>query len=168
MREDVSSGRSSVDGFEQFYEGSYRRLYRQLVLVTGDIGDCEDVLAEAYVSAARDWERVRRLDRPEAWVRRVALNGAFDLHRREQRRRRAYARLSPPLAQVEAVSLEVLDAVRRLPAREREVLVLHHLLGETVESISDLVGRPSGTVKGELVRARAAMRLSLRLEESAP
>jgi RNA polymerase sigma factor (sigma-70 family) len=146
-----------VDGFEEFYVSSYRRLFRDLVLVTADRSDAQDVLQEAYAQAAARWRKVRSLDNPEAWVRRVAINRSVDLHRRRARQRRAYARLQPEQEHVEAVSVEVLDALRRLPIEQRQVVVLHHLLGETVERIAVLLKRPPGTVKGQLVRGRDAL-----------
>jgi RNA polymerase sigma-70 factor (ECF subfamily) len=49
------------DRFASFYASSYRRLLGQLFALTGDLAEAENVLHEAY-------------DRPEAWVRRVAIN----------------------------------------------------------------------------------------------
>jgi RNA polymerase sigma-70 factor (ECF subfamily) len=146
-----------VDEFESFYSSSYRRLFRDLLLVTADRADTEDVLQEAFGRAAARWRKVRTLDSPEAWVRRVAINVSLDVHRRRRRQRRAYARLNPAETHYEDLSLEVLDCLRRLSAEHRQVVVLHHLLGETVESIADIVGRPPSTVKGQLVRGRAAL-----------
>ena len=150
-----------MDEFETFYLGSYRRLFRDLLLVTADRADTEDVLQDAYARAAAKWRRVSSLDNPEAWVRRVAINRSLDLHRRRGRQRRAYARLGDTDQHHDDLSVEVLDALRRLNPEQRQVVVLHHLLGETVESIATLVGRPTGTVKGQLVRGRAALHASL-------
>jgi RNA polymerase sigma-70 factor (ECF subfamily) len=146
-----------VDDFESFYSGSYGRLFRDLLLVTADHADTEDVLQEAYGRAAARWRKVRTLDRPEAWVRRVAINLSLDIRRRRNRQGRAYARLDLAEQHHEDLSLEVLDCLRRLSAEHRQVVVLHHLLGESVESIASIVGRPPGTVKGQLVRGRAAL-----------
>jgi RNA polymerase sigma-70 factor (ECF subfamily) len=150
-----------VDDFEAFYVGSYARLFRDLLLVTADRGDTEDVLQDAYTRAAVRWRKVRALDNPEAWVRRVAINRSLDLHRRRGRQRRAYARVGVSEVQPDDLSAEVLDALRRLSPEQRQVVVLHHLLGETVESIATIVGRPAGTVKGQLVRGRAALHEAL-------
>ncbi|MCU1589594.1 MAG: polymerase, sigma-24 subunit, subfamily [Frankiales bacterium] len=150
-----------MDDFESFYVGSYRRLFHDLLLVTADQADTEDVLQDAYTRAAVRWRRVRSLDNPEAWVRRVAINRSLDLHRRHSRQRRAYARLAPAVEHQDDLSLEVLDALRQLLPELRQVVVLHHLLGETVESIAAIVGRPTGTVKGQLVRGRAALHAAL-------
>ena len=154
-----------MDDFERFYSASYRRLFRALLLITADRSDTEDVLQDAYARAAAHWRKVSRMDSPEAWVRRVAINRSVDLHRRRNRQHRAYAQLRPDEEYVEDLSLEVLDALRQLTPEQRQVVVLHHLLGESVEAIAVTVGRPSGTVKGQLVRGRAALSALLRAAE---
>jgi DNA-directed RNA polymerase specialized sigma24 family protein len=77
------------DGFAVFYASSYRRLLGQLFAVTGDLAEAENVLQEAYARAFVRWSRVRGYDRPEAWVRRVAINLAVMVDRSLRRRARA-------------------------------------------------------------------------------
>jgi RNA polymerase sigma-70 factor (ECF subfamily) len=152
-----------VSGFDDFYRGSYRQLFRVLVTFTTDPQDAEDVLQEAYAKAAASWPRVSQLDNPGAWVRRVALNRAVDLHRRHSRRRDAYQRLEPRATASDAVSLDVEEGLRALRAEDRQVVVLHHLVGLTVTEIAGEVGRPTGTVKSQLVRGRRELASHLRL-----
>lgn len=153
--------------FEDFYASSYQQLFRVLVTITTDRQDAEDVLQEAYAKAAADWRRVGALDKPAAWVRRVALNRALDLHKRSRRRARAYARLDPAVEPDGTVSSEVHAALRALRPQDRQVVVLHHLLDLSVAEISAELHRPSGTVKAQLVRARRelASHLSISLED---
>lgn len=153
-----------MDDFEDFYAASYRRLYRDLLLVTADRADTEDVLQDAYARAADRWRKVRAMDSPEAWVRRVAINLSLDVHRRRRRQRRAYTLLAVTAEHHDDLSLEVLDALRGLDVQLRQVVVAHHLLGETVAAISEIVGRPEGTVKGQLVRGRAQLHAALASE----
>ena len=143
--------------FNAFYEASYRRLYRDVVLLMASTADAEDVLADAFERAAARWHRVSGLDSPEAWVRRVAVNRGLDVHRAAGRRRRAYALAVPEEQHRQDLSLEVLDALARLPLEHRQAVVLHHVMGETVEATALLLRRPSGTVKGHLVKGRAAL-----------
>ena len=149
--------------FEQFYEASWRRLLGSLVLITGSKADAEDVLQDAFGKAARHWSDVKEMGSPEAWVRRVAVNRAMDLHRRSTRQRAAYRRLEQP-EHADDLSLEVMQALSLLPVAERQVVVLHHLLGLSVGEISDELSRPSGTVKAQLVRGRRRLAAELRLD----
>jgi RNA polymerase sigma-70 factor (ECF subfamily) len=154
--------------FEEFYRCTYTSLLRALAVVCTNRVDAEDALQDAYAAAARDWNRVRTLDIPSAWVRRVAINRAIDVARKSARRRDAHQRLEPPRQVLDELALEVQDALRQLPMDERVVIVLHHLLGLTVNEIAAEISRPTGTVKAQLVRARRRLgeNLGLPLERS--
>jgi RNA polymerase sigma-70 factor (sigma-E family) len=145
--------------FAAFYAGSYRRLLGQLFAVTGDLAEAENVLQEAYARAFVRWSRVRGYDRPEAWVRRVALNLAAMADRSLRRRARALLRLGP-LPVVPELSPELLDlrdALAALPLSQRQVIVLHHLVGLPVEEVARELRLATGTVKSRLARGRAAL-----------
>jgi RNA polymerase sigma-70 factor, ECF subfamily len=155
-----------ADGsFEEFYHATYGHLLRQLVLVTGDRGDAEDLLQDAYGRAAVRWRRLRDYQAPEAWVRRVALRLATDRARRARRRAAALLRLGLPHSPSVELSADLLDlytALRGLPAGQRQAVVLHHLVGLPVEEVASQLNLPVGTVKSRLSRGRAA--LARRLE----
>lgn len=118
------------DDFDAFSMASFGRVVGQLFVVLGDLNEAEDVVQEAFTRAAARWSRVRAYEAPEAWVRRVALNQAFTVMRRTKRQLRMLGRLAPPQAAPEPPSdmLDLLAAMRRLPASQREVLVLHYLV----------------------------------------
>jgi len=65
---------TSGDGFDEFYQSAFGRLVGQVYLVTGDLGDAEDAVQEAFARASACWSKVRDFDVPEQWVRRVAIN----------------------------------------------------------------------------------------------
>jgi RNA polymerase sigma-70 factor (ECF subfamily) len=150
-----------ADGsFEEFYDATYGRLLKQVILVTGDRGDAEDLLQDAYGRAAVRWRRLRDYQAPEAWVRRVALRLAIDRVRRARRRAAALLRLRParsPADELSADSLDLYNALRGLPPGQRQVVVLHHLVGLPVEEVASQLNVPVGTVKSRLTRGRAAL-----------
>jgi RNA polymerase sigma-70 factor (ECF subfamily) len=160
-------GMASDDGFDEFYQGAFGRLVGQVYLVTGDLGDAEDAVQEAFARASVRWGQVREFAVPEQWVRRVAMNLALDGLRRARRRLAALARLGPgpvaPPISVERVALA--EALRTLPRSYRQVIVLHHLLELPVEQVARELGIPTGTVKGRLSRGRRA--LAARLDPAA-
>jgi RNA polymerase sigma-70 factor, ECF subfamily len=145
--------------FAAFYAGSYRRLLGQLFAVTGDLAEAENVLQEAYARAFVRWSRVRGYDRPEAWVRRVALNLAAMADRSLRRRARALLRLGPPpvVPELSPELLDLRDALAALPLGQRQVIVLHHLVGLPVEEVARELRLATGTVKSRLARGRAAL-----------
>jgi RNA polymerase sigma-70 factor (ECF subfamily) len=154
------AGRGS---FDEFYAGAVGRLVGQLFPVTGDLHEAEEVVQEAFTRAAARWQRLRDYDLPEAWVRRVAINLAADRARNLRRRARAMRRLQTPPealpASVEALALA--EALRTLPIRQRQVLVLHYLVDLQVEEIAQTLGMPQGTVKSLLSRGRHALAAKL-------
>jgi RNA polymerase sigma-70 factor (ECF subfamily) len=156
------------DGFAAFYASSYRRLLGQLFAVTGDLAEAENLLQEAYARAYVRWSRVGGYELPEAWVRRVALNLAAMADRSLRRRARALLRLGPPphVPVLSPEAIDVYDALRALPAGQRQVIVLHHLVGLPVEQVAQELRLAPGTVKSRLARGRAAMARILDHERS--
>jgi RNA polymerase sigma-70 factor, ECF subfamily len=158
---------ASDDGFDEFYRGAFGRLVGQVYLVTGDVGDAEDAVQEAFARASARWSKVRDFSVPEQWVRRVAMNLALDGLRRARRRLTALARLgpSPAVAPISVERVAVAEALQTLPRSYRQVIVLHHLLELPVEQVARELGIPTGTVKGRLWRGRRA--LAARLDPAA-
>jgi RNA polymerase sigma-70 factor, ECF subfamily len=152
--------------FEEFYTGSVSRLLGQLYLVVGDLHEAEEVVQEAFARASVRWSWLRDYNAPEAWVRRVALNLAADRARKLRRQTRAILRMRP-LPEVSEVSVETLalvEALGSLPVRQRQAIVLHHLVGLPVEEVAQTLRVPAGTVKSLLARGRRA--LAARLGEA--
>jgi RNA polymerase sigma-70 factor (ECF subfamily) len=87
------------------------------------------------------------------------MNLAAERARRLRRQARALLRVGPPpqvpSASVEALAL--LDALRALPIRHRQAIVLHHLVDLPVEEVAQTLSVPSGTVKSWLARGRRAL-----------
>ena len=144
----------------EVFHGSYRRLVVQLYGVTGDLGEAEDVVQEAFVRASASLARFAQADNPEAWLRTVALN----LHRNRVRKLRGWVRArrvaeSARPAELPGLDehLDVVRALRRLPAQHREVLALHYLADLPVVEVAAALQLPEGTVKSRLARARAAL-----------
>jgi RNA polymerase sigma-70 factor (ECF subfamily) len=106
---------------------------------------------------------LRDYDVPEAWVRRVAMNLAADRARNLRRQAKAMLKLHPPPevlpASVEALALA--EALRSLPIRQRQVLVLHYLADLPVGEVARTLEIPEGTVKSLLARGRHALAAKL-------
>ena len=143
---------------QDLYAASYRRLLGQLIGVTGSVAEAEDVVQEAFVRGLDHPGRLLDADNPEAWLRTVAVN----LARSRWRRARRLVGLAPRLVEEprDADSdghLVLLQALRKLPASQREVIALHHLADLTVEQVADTLDLPTGTVKARLSRGRATL-----------
>jgi RNA polymerase sigma-70 factor (sigma-E family) len=147
-------------GFELAFEQLYRLAYRVAYRILGDRGDAEDVAQETMARAAARWSRL--VDRPEGWVTRVASNLAIDRFRHV---RRAPATRTGPLAIVDPHIGErgdLVDALRRLPQRQRQVMVLKYLGEMTEAAVALELGCSVGAVKSHGARALTALRRQLR------
>ena len=91
------------------------------------------------------------------------MNLATDRARSLRRQTRALLKLGPPPA-VPSVSVETLalvQALRTLPVRQRQAIVLHYLVDLPVAEIAQVLGVPHGTVKSLLARGRRALATKL-------
>ena len=142
----------------ELYAASYRRLLGQLIGVTGSVAEAEDVVQEAFVRGLAQPRRLLGADNPEAWLRTVAVNLARSRWRRAQRLLGLAPRLvGEPRDDDTDGHVVLLQALRKLPTGQREVIALHHLADLTVEQVADTLGLPTGTVKARLSRGRAAL-----------
>ncbi|HEV7711182.1 MAG TPA: sigma factor-like helix-turn-helix DNA-binding protein [Asanoa sp.] len=151
--------RSEQAQFAEFYRAHRAACLKAVVAGTGDRQGAEDLVAEAFTRAWMSWRKVSRHPAPQAWVVRTALNVRVSMWRR-RRREVALAddhdvAVGPDLGGVDATLLEVL---RRLPARQREVIALRAFLDLDTETTARVLGIASGTVTAHLSRAVATLR----------
>jgi RNA polymerase sigma-70 factor (sigma-E family) len=148
-----------VEEFDAFYAASSRRVLGQVYAMTGNRSEAEDAVAEAYLKAWDRWRTVRDCVSPEAWVRRVASRHAVSSWRKAVNRLRAHHRDAPD-EEVDGLGpdhVALVQALRQIAPDQRRAIVLHHLVGLTVDEIAAEVGAPTGTVKAWLARGRRAM-----------
>lgn len=140
--------------FEDVYASEHAVLVRLARVVLDDPVHAEDVVQDAFAQLHGRFSRVRN---PPAYVRIAVLNGA----RRVNRRRRVAARLGLASCSVERhadTPPYLLDAVRRLPARQLEVVVLRFYLDLTVPEVAAVLRVPEGTVKSRCARGLVSLR----------
>lgn len=118
----------------------------------------QDVLARAYLR----WERISRLDDPRAYVNRMVLNACTSWWRRAARRETPVQRepdgTSPSSDAGFAERDHMLAMLRRLPAKQRIVLVLRHYERMDDAEIARLLGVSTGTVRSNAFRGLARLR----------
>jgi RNA polymerase sigma factor (sigma-70 family) len=144
------------DAFPELFRVAYRAAYR----VTGDAAASEDAASEALVRAGLRWRRISGRALP--WVVRVATNLAIDQTRRHARERRVID-CTAPVDGVESVqtSVDLHWALKALPKRQREVVVLRYFGDLNESEIAAELGLAPGTVKSHASRGLAALRARL-------
>jgi RNA polymerase sigma-70 factor (ECF subfamily) len=147
--------------FESFFDREARTLFRRLYAVTGDAGEAEEIMQDAFLALWERWERVGAMDDPTGYLYRTSMN-VF----RKRGRRAALAvrrRLAPdpaPFADIDDQQ-DVVAALRKLSPRQRAAVVLLDALDYSSEDAGKALGVTPGTVRGLASRARETLRQSL-------
>jgi RNA polymerase sigma-70 factor (ECF subfamily) len=155
--------RGDAGALERLYRAHWEMAHRAAYLVVHDAAAAEDIAQEAFLAAVRALDRFDRRRPFAPWLHRIVVNRAID-HARARALRREIELTEPPDAPAPEGELDsVVDALAALPADQRAVVVLRHLLGYTPGDIAKLLGLPRGTVNSRLRRGLDAMRA--RMEE---
>lgn len=148
MRELELGERTFTDVAEEIYRRDGDRMWRSVLLFSGDYDVARDSVAEAFAQALR---RGRALQSPERWIWRAAFKiAAGEMHRR---------RRAPP-AQVEGTyelsthNVELVAALAKLSPHQRRAIILHHVGGYNLEETARIIGSTRSAVSVHLVRGR--------------
>jgi RNA polymerase sigma-70 factor (sigma-E family) len=151
------------------YQAHALGLVRLAVVMLGDQAAAEDVVQDAFLGLYRRWRALDDHNRALAYVRASVVNGCRMVHR--QRSRGDRVRLTEPaIESAEAIALigeehrEVMAALRRLPARQREAVVLRYYLELPEDEAATAMRVSRGTVKSATSRGVAALGRMLREE----
>jgi RNA polymerase sigma-70 factor (ECF subfamily) len=153
--------------FDELYRQHAGRVYGLCLRMTADRARAEDGTQEAFVRAWQKLHSLRAGGDFGAWVRRVAVNAVRDEGRSIRRRHDRELPLDPtpppdPAPRAPGASVDLERAIAGLPARAREVFVLHDVEGYGHEEIGGMLGVTAGTSKSQLHRARKLLREALR------
>ena len=154
----------NAEAFDQFCRRVSGRLVEAIRLYCGDRGLAEEFAQEALARAYRDWHKVRDLEHPEAWVHRVAINLSRSWFRRVARARTLAAARDhepPDLGTQE----EVRAALLRLPARQRQAVVLRHYADLSIHDTAVAMRCAEGTVRALTSQALTSLRMILEADD---
>ncbi|MFC4906541.1 MULTISPECIES: SigE family RNA polymerase sigma factor [Actinomadura] len=146
------------------YSANYRSLVRLAAMLVRDAGTAEEVVQDAFVAMHGGWRRLRDPDKALSYLRQAVVNRS-----RSVLRHRAVVEKYAPKGLPDAPSAEagaigelersaVVDALHRLPARQREALVLRYYADLSEAEIAATMGISKGAVKSHTARGMAALR----------
>ena len=154
-----SSGLGEPGDFDSFFRGAFPKAVAVAQRVTGDWASAEDAAVEALAKAHFRWRRIGGQPWRDAWVYKVTVNEAI----RRLPRPRAVQPMpaAGDLADQVALRQALTAALRQLPRRQCEVIVLRYLLDFSEAEVAAALGVSQGTVKTHLHRGIAALRKSV-------
>jgi RNA polymerase sigma-70 factor (sigma-E family) len=159
--------RDSDAALTALYTAHYRQLVRLAYFLLRDGGQAEEVVQDAFVAMHGSWRRLRDPERAEAYLRQAVVNRCRSglRHRAVEARYAPKAAPDAPSAEYGAIgTIErrgVVDALRALPTRQREVLVLRYYGDLSEAQIAQTLGISPGAVKSHASRGMAALRSTL-------
>jgi len=164
--------------FAEYFAVRQQAVRRTAYLLCGDWHRADDLAQTAFVSLHRHWRKVRDKAALDAYVRRTLVRAVIDESRRPWRRERSVPDTAVPASAVPltagasagtaadtgervATKQALLDGLRRVPPRQRAVLVLRFLEGLDVAGVAEALGCSQGTVKSQTARGLDALRAAL-------
>ena len=138
--------------FTWFFRAEYPAVVRTAYLVTHDREAAADIAQEAFTKLLVRWKRISKYDRPDAWVRRVAIRLAVRWARRERLQHAPTTEDSS--AGIPGADLDLLRAVRSLPGSQRAAVVLFYYEDRPVAEVAEILDCSTSTAKVHLHRAR--------------
>jgi RNA polymerase sigma-70 factor (sigma-E family) len=152
------------------YATEYGSLVRMSVVLVGDVPTAEEVVQESFIAMYGAWRRLRDIDKAVSYLRRSVVNRSRSVLRRRIVAGRHALKHEPdmPSAEQGAITLlerrAVIAALRSLPARQREAVMLRYYLDLSEEEVASVMKISRGAVKSHTARAKAALRSALELE----
>ncbi len=166
----VSVASEDFDAFVAARGAALVRIARGLLR---DPHHAEDVVQEVLVKAHQHWGTITTRENPDAYVRRMLVNATTSFWRRAARREFTVDSTAMPAlcgpdeaARVDDRDL-VLALLRRLPAKQRAVIVLRHYEGLPDAEIAQIMGTSVVTVRSNVHRGLASLRAMLEGAEGA-
>jgi len=155
------------DAVTELYAAHYASLVRMAAMLMRNTAEAEEVVQDAFVAMHGRWRRLRDADKALSYLRQTVVNTA-----RSRLRRRSVEERHRPAPMPHAASAEhdvlirdehsdVLAALRTLPARQREAVVLRYYVELSEAEIAQAMGVSRGAVKSHTSRGMSALRTAL-------
>lgn len=151
--------------YEWLFRAAYPPVLRTVILIIRDVAQAEEVTQEAFLKLYENWRRVADYEKPEAWVRRVAIRLAVR-HAQRERARASLERHGAETVDALLPDVDLARAVAALTPMQRAAVVLHYFEDQPVTEIARALRVSDSTIKQHLYRARSKLGQLLGDEEA--
>jgi RNA polymerase sigma-70 factor (sigma-E family) len=163
----AAAGPAADQAMVRLYRRNFNGLVRLASVVLRDTATAEEVVQDAFINMHRGWHRLRDEENALAYLRQAVVNRARSVlrHRVIVERNAPKAMPDLPSAEDGAISMfersAVIDALRDLPGRQREALILRYYADLSEAEIAAAMGISKGSVKSHTARGMTALRAAL-------
>lgn len=148
--------------FREFVAARSPDLLRTAYYLTGDVHRAQDLLQTALLSCARRWAKIRSWDQPTAYVRKAMFRHQINWWRVRRNRLETPTETIPDRGhdptEVLATRDDLMTALRRLPPRQRAVVLLRYYEDHSETEVARILGVSVGTVRSQAAKALAKLR----------
>ncbi len=151
--------------FERIVNQYQKTLLRMCFLYLRDLALAEDAVQETFIKVYRSMDAFRGDSSEKTWLMKIAMNTCHDVSRSSWFRRidhkislETLPEASVPFGDSDE---DLVEAVMKLPAKLREVILLYYYQGMNVTEIADSLNLSQSSVSGRLKRARDKLRAML-------
>ena len=168
--ESVSGEWDATRAVTAIYTTHYRSLVRLAVLLVRDIATAEEVVQDSFIAMHDAWRRLRDSDKALSYLRQSVVNRSRSVLRHRVVVDRNAPKPAPDMPSAEQGALSLLErsaviaALRKLPPRQREALVLKFYADLSEAQIAATMGISQGAVKSHTARGMASLRTVLEME----
>lgn len=156
----------TLRSFEEFYGSEYSSVFRAVFVAMGDPEQARDATQEAFRRAFVRWRRLSRHDWAGGWVMTTALNAARRTRRNDAREIATEIPDDPVSPPAIEDRVDLLDAVRTLPFRQRQAVVLFYLADLPTPVVAEFMRISEGAVKAHLAQARSSLKRTMGVEHA--
>jgi RNA polymerase sigma-70 factor (sigma-E family) len=165
---DARARMSADDRVGALFDEHYVSLCRMAYTLLGDPARAEDIVQEAFVRTFAGWGRLRDPGYAPLYLRRAVINGCRSAMRRRVTESAGNAMVATTVRAAgaegfeggRAAGMDLMAAVRALPPRQRQVVVLRYFLDLGEHEVAETMGINVGTVKSQLAKARSTLSAS--------
>ena len=154
----------------ELYSQHYRALVRLAALLVRDTQTAEEVVQDSFVAMHEGWQRLRDTEKALAYLRQAVVNRSRSVLRHRTVVDKNLQKAPPDMPSAEHGALVLLErsavvaALRHLPDRQREAIVLRYYADLSEAEIATAMGISRGAVKSHTSRGMAALRAALEHE----
>lgn len=168
--EPVATEWDATQAVTAIYSTHYRSLVRLAVLLVRDVATAEEVVQDSFIAMHGAWRRLRDSDKALSYLRQSVVNRSRSVLRHRVVVDRNAPKPAPDMPSAEQGALSLLErsaviaALRKLPPRQREALVLKYYADLPEAQIAATMGISQGAVKSHTARGMASLRTGLEME----